>query len=141
MNYTLDACALLAFLNDEEGADTIEELLDRAIVGDVFLFMSIINLLEVYYGELRDKGAEVARTVLDMVRQYPITIINTISEYVFFEAARLKAAYKLSLADAIGLGTAIELSAQFVTADHHELEKVEHQEALSFVWLPPRPHK
>jgi PIN domain nuclease of toxin-antitoxin system len=64
MNYTLDACALLAFLNDEEGADTIEELLDRAVAGDVFLFMSIINLLEIYYGELRDKGAEVARTRL-----------------------------------------------------------------------------
>jgi PIN domain nuclease of toxin-antitoxin system len=104
MNYTLDACALLAFLNDEEGADIVEDILDRSITGDVFLFMSIINLLEVYYGELRDKGVEIARTVLDMVQHYSITVINTISEQVFSEAARLKATYKISLADAIGFG-------------------------------------
>ena len=35
MNYILDACGLLAFLNDEEGADIIEELLNKSASGDV----------------------------------------------------------------------------------------------------------
>ena len=31
MIYTLDACALLAFLNDEEGADVVEKILTQSI--------------------------------------------------------------------------------------------------------------
>jgi len=124
MHYILDACALLAFLNDEEGAEKIDELLVQSTTGDVSVSMSIINLLEVYYGELRDKGAEIAQIVLDMVQYYSITIINTVSEQAFREAARLKAAYKISLADCIGLATAIEHSGLFVSSDHHELETV-----------------
>jgi len=124
MHYILDACALLAFLNDEEGAEKIEDLLNKSGTGDVSVSMSIINLLEVYYGELRDKGTEIAQIVLDMVQHYSINIINTVSEQVFNEAARLKAAYKISLADCIGLATAIEQSGQFVSSDHHELDAV-----------------
>ena len=67
MHYILDACALLAFLNDEEGAEKIEDLLNQSAVSDVSVSMSIINLFEVYYSELRDKGAEIAQIVLDMV--------------------------------------------------------------------------
>ena len=124
MHYILDACALLAFLNDEEGAEKIEDLLNQSVANDISVSMSIINLFEVYYGELRDKGAEIARIVLEMVQHYSIKIINTVSEQVFREAARLKAAHKMSIADSIGLATAIELSGQFVSSDHHELEAV-----------------
>jgi len=124
MRYVLDACALLAFLNDEEGAEKIEDLLNQSAASDVSIFMSIINLFEVYYGELRDKGVDIAQIVLEMVQHYSIKIIDTISEQVFREAARLKAAHKMSIADCIGLATAIELSGQFVSSDHHELEAV-----------------
>ena len=68
MRYIFDACALLAFLNDEEGGDTVEKLLMQSAEGDVSVSMSIVNLLEVYYSELRDKGAEIAQVVLDMVQ-------------------------------------------------------------------------
>jgi len=139
MHYILDACALLAFLNDEEGAEKIEDLLNRSDTSDISVSMSIINLLEVYYGELRDKGNEIAQIVLDMVQHYSIKIINTVSEQVFHEAARLKAAYKMSIADCIGLATAIEHSGQFVSSDHHELELVSRNEHIPFVWLPPHP--
>jgi len=124
MHYILDACALLAFLNDEEGAEKIEDLLNQSAVSDVSVSMSIINLFEVYYSELRDKGAEIAQIVLDMVQHYSIKIIDTISEQVFREAARMKATHKMSIADCIGLATAIELSGQFVSSDHHELEAI-----------------
>ena len=124
MNYILDACALLAFLNDEEGAEKIEDLLNQSAASDISVSMSIINLFEVYYGELRDKGDEIAQIVLDMVQHYSIKVVNTVSERVFHEAARLKATYKMSIADCIGLATAIEHSGKFVSSDHHELEAV-----------------
>jgi len=131
MRYIIDACALLAFLNDEEGADKVEDLLIQSVTDDVSVSMSIVNLLEVYYGELRDKGSDIAQIVLDMVQHYSIKIINTISGQVFQEAARLKAVYRISLADCIGIATATELSGQFVTSDHHELEAVAKNEPVS----------
>jgi predicted nucleic acid-binding protein len=135
MYYVLDACALIAFLNDEEGADSIEELLDKSVAGDVSLSMSIINLFEVYYSELRDKDAEVARVVLDMARHYSIHIVNTISEGVFHEAARLKAKYKISVGDSIGLATAAELGGQFVSSNHHDLDKIDQNESGRLYWF------
>jgi predicted nucleic acid-binding protein len=76
-----------------------------------------------------------------MIQNYSIKIIDTITQSVFYEAARLKSGYKLSLADAIGVATAKEFSAQFVSSDHSELEIIEQQESISFLWLPPRPKK
>jgi len=37
MDYVLDACALIAFLNDEAGADTVAGLLTQSETGDVRL--------------------------------------------------------------------------------------------------------
>jgi len=78
MHYILDACALIAFLNDEENADKIEELLYQSFADEVSISMSIINLLEVYYSELREKGEEIAQVVLDMVQYYSIHIVDTV---------------------------------------------------------------
>jgi hypothetical protein len=46
-----------------------------------------------------------------------------------------------ALTDAIGLATAMELSAHFVSSDHKELEPVEKAEPIPFIWLPPHPKK
>jgi hypothetical protein len=50
VTFILDACALIAFLNDEEGADIVENLLDRSVSGEDTISMSIVNLLEIYSG-------------------------------------------------------------------------------------------
>jgi len=135
MNYILDACALLAFLNDEEGANIIEDLLDKSVTNDVSIYMSIVNLLEVYYGELHVKGSAIAQIVLDTVNHYSIKIVNTISEQIFKEAARLKSTYRMSLGDCIGIATAIEFLGQFVTSDHRELDTVAANETNLIFWF------
>jgi len=48
--FVFDACALIAFLNDEVGSDIVEKLLEKAISGKTDLIMNKINLLEIYYG-------------------------------------------------------------------------------------------
>ena len=70
-----------------------------------------------------------------MVQNYSINIINAISRQVFNEAARLKASYKCSLADSLGIATALEMSGQFVTSDHSELEAIANKEGLNFCWF------
>jgi PIN domain nuclease of toxin-antitoxin system len=48
-HYVLDACALVAVLKGENGAEAVDDLFQRAVQGDAALSMSIVNLLEVYY--------------------------------------------------------------------------------------------
>ena len=78
---------------------------------------------------------DIAQVVLDMVQDYSINIVNTISEKVFQEAARMKVTYKMSLGDCIGLATAFEHSGQFVSSDHHELDHVAKKEPSLIYWF------
>jgi predicted nucleic acid-binding protein len=135
--YVLDACALISYLHNEKGSDIISDLLKKAMDSQIILYMNIVNLVEVHYANIRNLGIEQAVLILEKILAAPIEIISTISNTVFKESSRLKASYKCSIADAIGLATAIELSAHFVSSDHHELEVIEQYENVSIFWLPP----
>jgi len=54
--YVLDACALLALINNEQGADRVEAVLREALNGNTEVFMNKINIYEVYYGIYRVEG-------------------------------------------------------------------------------------
>ena len=141
MIYVLDACALLSYLNNEPGSYIVDNLIKKAIDGEVTIYMSIINLIEVHYMFIRNLGKEKAVFMLKKILASPICVVSAVSEEVFQESSRLKASYKCSVADAIGLATAIELTGHFVTSDHHELEAVEEKEPIPFLWLPAHPKK
>jgi PIN domain nuclease of toxin-antitoxin system len=134
--YVLDANALVALLKGENGAEAVDDLFQQAVHGDAALSMSIVNLLEVYYGFIPDIGLAETKDMMRTIHTTPLVIIDAISEQVYHEAARLKGTYRrISLADAVGVSTAIERSAVFVTADHHELEAVADKETLNFFWF------
>ena len=135
MIYIFDACALIALFKQEQGEDKIKALLDEALTEKSVIYMNIVNLIEVHYGFYRELGQEKSDLILEQIYTMPIQFINTINTDVFSEAVRLKAVYKCSLADAIGIATAIEFSGTFVTADHHELETVASKERLNFFWF------
>ncbi|GHV80930.1 hypothetical protein AGMMS49944_27210 [Spirochaetia bacterium] len=73
--YCLDACALIAFLNDEDGSDKVDDLLDKAETGKITLFMSKVQLLEVYYDRIYTAGIEAAKERVLSILAEPITII------------------------------------------------------------------
>ncbi|TDA65755.1 MAG: type II toxin-antitoxin system VapC family toxin [Clostridia bacterium] len=133
--YVLDACALIAFLNDEAGADVVEDLLRAAGAQQAILILHRINLLEVYYGVYRHEGHEAGTHVLEKVRDLPVAEVDQITEAVFMEAGRLKALYRLSLADSIAAAEAMVRSARLVTADHHEFDPIEPRGEFSLYWI------
>jgi len=141
MIHVLDACALLSYLNNEPGSDIVEELLKKAVDGTISIYIHIINLIEVHYANIRTLGSDQALIILENILAAPVHIVSVVSDTIFQHSARLKAHYKCSIADTIGLATAIELSGQFVTSDHHELEVVAKNESISFLWLPSHPKK
>jgi len=135
-SYVLDACALVALLKGEDGAGEIDRLFQQATLGEAKLCISIVNLLEVYYGFVADIGLAETVDMMNSIGGTPLTVIETISQRVYHEAARIKGTYRrLSLADAVGIATAIEYAGVFVTSDHHELEVIEKKEYLKFFWF------
>ena len=136
MTYILDACALIALLNREvgKGYEKVRDLLDRAVTGEITLCMSLINLVEVYYRIIQIKGVETADTVMEPVKNLPVRFIRDITDEIYFDTARCKARYPMSLGDAFLCGTAKSLGAVIVTKDK-DIKHAEEAESLSVLWI------
>ena len=134
--FVLDACALIAFLRDEKGADVVGDIYDKACTGDLILVINKINLLEIYYDFYRSRGAKYANDQLENIKRSEI-IIYEFTDKAFLEAGRLKATYKISLADSIALAQAVISKGTLLTADHHEFDVIEEskQVNVSFRWI------
>ena len=133
--YVFDACALVAFFNEEDGANIVEDLLDEASNGRCVIIMNKYNLLEAYYGYFRDHGVEFADRILSIVENSNIQIYDVLSNALLRQAGRFKAMHKMSLADAVALAQAFDEQAVLVTADHHELDAVNKAGEVEFLWL------
>ncbi|OIP37792.1 VapC toxin family PIN domain ribonuclease [Candidatus Desantisbacteria bacterium CG2_30_40_21] len=133
--FVLDACALIAFLDDEDGADKVENILRRARRGDCVIYMNKVNVLEIYYGVFREYSKEKAEEILAKILALPIIVIDMLKDNVFKEAGRLKAIYKISLADSIALAETKIRETQILTADHHEFDPIDKEGEAIFYWI------
>ena len=131
----LDACAMIAFFNNEDGADKVEELLWQGNRAPNSLFMHEINLLEIYYGVYRDESRELAEQTYVKILDLPIKVVTGLRKNVFKEAGRLKAVYRISLADSIALAEAKIRRIPLVTCDHHEFDPIQDKNELDFYWI------
>jgi len=133
--YVLDACALLAMLRNESGADKVAATINAANEGEAEVTMHKANLLEVYYDLYRTLGKEKAALVLGEIKKRPIKINAEITDEVFEEAGRLKALYKISFADSFALAQSIIADGELLTSDHHEFDAIEGKESVRFQWI------
>jgi len=133
--YVMDACALIAFLRKEAGGEDVKTILKNANAGIIRIRMNNINLLEVYYDIYRSVGKEKAVEELEMLKKLPIEFQVNLSGEVFEEAGRLKASYKISLADSIALAEASVSGGALLTSDHHEFDTIEKQEKIKIQWI------
>jgi len=133
--FILDACALLAVLAMEKGAENIRDLFQKTVDRQVILMMNKFNFLEVYYKIYRAYGKTEADNLLKTMEQMPIIIKDTLTNEILKEAGRLKSKYKLSLADSIAIAESIINKGSLVTADHHEIEPIEVAEKINVTWF------
>ncbi|MEW6188518.1 MAG: type II toxin-antitoxin system VapC family toxin [Actinomycetota bacterium] len=129
--YILDSFALLAHLERTNGWQKVLELLERAANGELKLYMSLVNLGEVYYILKRERGLKEAENMVLDVDQLPIKKLDADWERIK-SAASIKADYPIAYADAFVAGLAKELGAPVVTGD---LEFKHLEEIISVVWL------
>ena len=133
--YVLDACALIALLRDEQGAEIVADALNSANEGKAEIVIHKANLLEVYYDLFRTLGKDKADDILSKIKERPILINAEISDEIFDEAGRLKATYKISFADSFALAQASVSGGELLTSDHHEFNTIEGNEPITFCWI------
>lgn len=118
-SWVLDAWAILALLQAEEpAAGRVRALVASVQPGDRggWLHMSLINLGEVFYRVGRTRNLAMAETTLALLRELPIHFVP-VTESRILAAARLKAGYALSYADAFAAALASELGGTLLTGD------------------------
>jgi len=114
--YVMDSFAMIAFFEDEPGADRVAEILMSLMARKAKAYMSVINWGEVYYNTLREEGVETAEKVIEQLRKYPIELVDADLKLTY-EAAKLKARYKIAYADCFAAALSRKLNAVIVTGD------------------------
>jgi predicted nucleic acid-binding protein len=114
--YVLDSYALLAHFEDEAGGEKVRKILRAASAGKTRLFLSVINLGELYYISLREQGRDMAEQILFLMEQLPIDIVTADREMTL-EAAKLKGTHPVAYADCFAAALAIRKNAKVVTGD------------------------
>ena len=130
-NYLSDAFPLLCWLQEEPGYELVDDLLNEAETGKSLISMHIINLGEVFYRLCRVSGMKRGEEILDKIRMLPIKILS-ISDEEVMEAAKIKAKYPISYADAFAVAKALQSGATVVTGDP-EYKKV--SKIVGILWV------
>jgi predicted nucleic acid-binding protein len=131
-DYVFDSFAMIAFFEDEPGANLVEQALRELFSKQARGWMSVINWGELYYCTCREQGVEMADRVLLQLASYPIEIVEA-DRVMTLEAARLKAKYRLAYADCFAAALASKKSALLITGDP---EFAALSDKVEILWLP-----
>jgi predicted nucleic acid-binding protein len=129
--YVLDSYALIAHFEDEAGGEYVRKILRAASDKKTEIFLSVINLGELYYNTLRERSREKAEEIVFLLEQLPIHIVAA-DLGMTLEAARIKGMYPVAYADCFAAALAIRKKAKVVTGDP-EFEKF--KDILSVEWI------
>lgn len=111
-----DTSAFLTLTGEEPGADTVQQFITDALAGAIQLHASFVSLTEVEYITRQEEGEETARQRLADLKALPIHWHHS-DDALCSETAKLKAAHKLSFADAFVAATAKRFEAVLVHKD------------------------
>jgi predicted nucleic acid-binding protein len=94
--FLLDSSALLTLIEEEPGADRVEQVLRKHTT-----LIPWVAALEVYYITHQERGMDEAERRLAILVQLPSTILWQADTPVLRKAARFKSVHRISLADAM----------------------------------------
>ncbi len=112
----LDTSAFFTLLEDEAGADVVENCLLDAKAGVIAVHASFVTLTEVEYITIQEQGAEAAASVLAKVKAWPVSWQHS-DDTVCAASAKLKAAHRISFADAFVASLAQSQDATLIHKD------------------------
>jgi ribonuclease VapC len=119
--YVLDSFAFLVWLRDENGAERVQAVLERADRKEIKLHASWVNVAEVYY----------------ITKRRSLDSDPDLTAAEALAAARLKAVFPISIADAFAAALAKSNNAKIITGDP-EFKALERAKELAIEWLPQK---
>jgi predicted nucleic acid-binding protein len=128
--YLLDTSALLTLIEDEAGADQVEEVLRNSEV-----FIPWLCLLEIHYITQQERNITEANQRYALLKASGATILWETNETILLTAASFKARFRLSLADTMIAAYANEYNAVLVHKDP------EYEVLKELIKLEPLPYK
>lgn len=114
--YTLDTSAVVAFFTDEPGAAEVQAALVLRQRGGAEVFASFMTFMEVLYRIWQQRGEKEGKLSYLRLKALPVTRVD-VSEGLVLRAARIKATYDLSVADAWIAATALITQSRLVHKD------------------------
>jgi predicted nucleic acid-binding protein len=127
----LDSYALMAFFEDEPGADLVRGLIHKAVESDTILLMSVVNLGEVWYSIARTNSPETADQYIHEIKGLGIEIVD-VDWGLTRQAAAFKANGNISYSDCFAAALAKSRKADLVTGDK-EFKPLEGE--IKIAWL------
>ncbi len=132
--YVFDSYAMIAYFEDEVGADRVAQILRQLIQGKAKGYMSVVNWGEVYYNTMREEGIAEAEKVILQLDKFPIQIVEVNRNFAY-EAAKLKGKYRIAYADCFAVALSVKLNASLVTGDP-EFRKLKERISIQWINLP-----
>ena len=129
--YVFDATALLDYVESGPGFLKVEQLLRAASSRHVTLFVSVMNLGEVFYWLLQKRGEETAHRTIAIFSRLPLQIVPVDLPQAM-KAGELKAFHKIPYVDCIAAALALQQRATLVTSDR-DFEKLGRQ--FPILWI------
>lgn len=130
-SYVIDSFAMIAFFENEPGAEIVADILNSLMKHKAKAFMSVINWGEVYYNTMRVQGVEKAEEVIAQFRKYPIQLVSA-DQTLTYNAAKLKGEHRIAYADCFAAALSSKLKAPLITGDP-EFKKLESE--ISIQWI------
>jgi len=127
----LDSWALMAFFEDEAGAEKVEDLLLKAEESGKPLLMCVVNWGEVWYNIARREGEPVADRFMDDIGKMAIEIVDADRELTLL-AAKFKSKHTMAYADCYAAALAKQRRGDLVTGDK-EFESVAREVKIQWV--------
>ncbi len=112
----LDSWSVIAYLGDEPAAQQIADLISSAHEEEIPVYMTVVNVGEVWYIIAREISEEEADISVKELRDLRIQIEDADWELTR-EAARFKSKHKMSYADCYAAALAKSKKADLVTGD------------------------
>jgi PIN domain nuclease of toxin-antitoxin system len=119
VRYILDAGPMIAFLDEEPGADRVEDVLTEP---DSTCYAHIFNLTEVYYIYFRRGGTTIAEEALISLLEVGVIMRDDHDTAFWKDAATMKGLHAIALPDTFCLALARRLNGTVVTTDHTEFD-------------------
>jgi uncharacterized protein len=129
--YVLDTWAVIAYLEDEPSGEQVEDLIATAHEEQIPIYMSVVNVGEVWYTIAREVSEEDANASVKSLRDLRIQFEDANWD-ITQEAARFKSRNKMSYADAFAAALAKLKKADLVTGDE-EFKPLDGEVKISWV--------